>query len=94
MLFTQIWDERPHKCTVCGKRLPMFSVSYFMHLMSKGSLVQARLDKDNIVVGCYDCHFKFDHQTHMAKEDSKFDFLFEGKEKIKQKYLNKDYGGE
>lgn len=84
--FELLWEERKHRCGVCDKRLHWFNVTYFAHIIGKGAEPKLRLEKDNIEILCYDCHQTFDHATHKAKEDERFDFLFKKKELLKQKY--------
>lgn len=56
-LFKEIWNERPHICTHCGKRLlePLKPI-YFSHKKSKGAHPELRLDKNNIELICEACH--------------------------------------
>lgn len=88
-LFLLLWDMRPHRCVICNKRLNEFSVGYFSHLCSKGSLSAARLDPENIEILCNECHYQADFVTHKAKKDSRFSAYFKKAEKIKIKYNNK-----
>lgn len=83
--FWGIWDEREHKCGVCGERLHFFVISYFAHILSKGSHPALRLDKENIEILCFPHHWKFDHETNRAAEDERFDYLFKKKNKLKLK---------
>jgi len=82
-LFKSIWQERPHKCEVCDKKLDWFNVTYFMHLLSKGSHPNMRLEKDNIAIGCYNCHFTLDHETHKAKADPRYEEIFNKIEELR-----------
>lgn len=56
-LFREIWSERPHVCSCCGKILaePM-RAGYFSHIHSKGARPDLRLCKDNIELLCLECH--------------------------------------
>jgi 5-methylcytosine-specific restriction endonuclease McrA len=60
-LFKEIWVERPHICTHCGKRLlePLKPI-YFSHIKSKGAYPELRLVKSNIELTCEDCHTKYE----------------------------------
>lgn len=56
-LFQEIWNERPHKCTECGKDLgndpkPIF----FSHIKSRGAHPELKMDKNNIRLLCSACH--------------------------------------
>lgn len=56
-LFFEIWAERPHKCSNCGKSLGNIpNVRFFSHIKSKGAYPELRLDKENIELLCLDCH--------------------------------------
>lgn len=56
-LFAEIWAERPHVCTHCGKELPEPMLSfYFSHIKSKGAFPELRLEKSNIELTCVKCH--------------------------------------
>ena len=83
-LFKEIWSERPHKCVVCDAVLPVFTVRFFAHLLSKGSNPAMRLDKNNIEIMCFPHHYKLDHETNRAREDSKYDKIFEKIDKLKE----------
>lgn len=60
-LFKEIWAERPHICTHCGKRLlePLKPI-YFSHIKSKGAHPELRLEKSNIELTCEECHQKYE----------------------------------
>jgi hypothetical protein len=55
-LFKEIWEEREHKCEVCGTELSEAGPSNFSHLLPKGTYPDYRLDKRNIVIKCLTCH--------------------------------------
>lgn len=62
-LFLEIWRERPHICINCKKSLGDEPRTYmFSHIKSKGSNSSGRLDKDNIELLCFDCHFAYEFQ--------------------------------
>ena len=87
-LFKEIWDKRPHVCTVCDARLPMFTVRFFAHILGKGTEPAARLDPDNIDIMCYPCHYRYDHETNRAAGDPRYDWVFDKKIEIRAKYNN------
>lgn len=60
-LFLEIWNERPHECVECGKYLKEPKAHNFSHIKSKWSRPDLRLDKNNIELLCFRCHFKKDH---------------------------------
>lgn len=65
-LFLEIWQERPHVCNRCGEKLHEFSTSLFHHIRPKGRYPELRLDKDNIELICFYCHYK---EHNFAKGD-------------------------
>lgn len=85
-LFKQIWTERPHESEVSGELLYEFSPAYFAHLLSKGAYPGFRLKKENIILMTFEEHQLFDHQTHKAKKDKRFDWVFAKKEELKSEY--------
>lgn len=57
LVFLEIWEEREHKCSCCGRGLgeepkPIF----FSHLLAKGTYPSLRLSKRNIWLKCEECH--------------------------------------
>lgn len=63
-LFIEIWNERNHICSNCkihlGNEPKTF---YFSHIKPKGKYPELRLDKNNIQLLCYDCHYAYDFKT-------------------------------
>ena len=60
-LFMEIWNERPHVCVKCNKRLgnipqPIF----FSHILTKGRTPELRLNKDNIELLCSEHHMEWE----------------------------------
>lgn len=84
-LFKEIWEEREHKSYISDVGL-FFNPWCFAHVLSKQSYPRYKFNKDNIVLLTPEEHFKLDHETHKAKEDPKFDKLFEYADKLKQEY--------
>lgn len=63
-LFLEIWEERPHFCVKCGLFLGSEpKVFYFSHIKSKGAHPELRLDKKNIELLCYDCHYAWEFKS-------------------------------
>ena len=91
-LFEKIWQERPHACTVCDAKLPIYTVKFFAHVLGKGAEPAARLDEDNIFIMCFPCHYRYDMETHRASDDPRYDFVFDRKQEIKTKYNNRNNG--
>lgn len=60
-LFKEIWEERPHICVDCWKVLKEAKAHNFAHIKSKWKYPELRLDKNNIQIKCFRCHFKQDH---------------------------------
>lgn len=63
-MFLTIWSERPHYCTnqKCKEYLGEEPLAHFFaHLKSKGAHSEARFDKKNITLLCFDCHFIYDN---------------------------------
>lgn len=55
-LFSRIWENRPHKCEVCGAHIEEATASNFSHLLPKGTYPDFKLREDNIVIKCKECH--------------------------------------
>jgi len=87
-LFLRIWDERPHRCEVCGDDIEMPGPSNFAHLLSKGAYSSLRLVSENIAIACESCHYQLDFGS--TKDDPMFSDLLKRKEKLKRKYYGSD----
>jgi hypothetical protein len=84
IVFKTIWEERPHFCQVCSVSLPVFDHWNYAHCLSKGSYPKFRLLKDNIILMCRGCHTQYDCGS--TKDDLRFEWVLELKQKLKQKY--------
>lgn len=63
-LFYEIWQERPHICINCKAHLGNDARTWhFSHIKPKGKYPELRLDKNNIQLLCYDCHYAYDFKT-------------------------------
>jgi len=51
-LYAEIWNERPHKCQVCGIAIKDPVVHNFAHIRSKGARPDLKYDKANIRILC------------------------------------------
>lgn len=60
-LFLLIWEEREHNCECCGKRLYTPRPHNFDHLKPKSGWEEYRLDKTNIKITCFPCHYMKTH---------------------------------
>lgn len=56
-LFLEIWNEREHNCIECWKYLSEAKAHNFDHIIPKSKWEKYRLDKDNIQLLCFWCHF-------------------------------------
>jgi hypothetical protein len=60
-MFREIWEERPHRSEISGKKIKHFSLWCFAHVISKGSEPKGRLDKANIVLCTPEEHQLYDN---------------------------------
>lgn len=68
-LFKEIWGERSHICTHCGKvLLEPLKPAYFSHIKSKGAFPNLRLEKSNIELVCMECHQKYEFGIRKNKD--------------------------
>ena len=62
VMFLAIWRTRPHVCVNCKVRLDEEAkAGYFAHIKPKSTHPELRLDMNNVMLLCYDCHYAFDH---------------------------------
>ncbi len=60
-LFKEIWEEREHICHNCKISLGSDPKTFFfMHIKAKGAYPSLRLEKSNIALSCFDCHYAYD----------------------------------
>ena len=77
-LFLEIWKERPHKCVHCGKNLGEEPKAiYFSHLLGRAAYPNLKMDKENIVIMCDECHYDWDFGEGSFKKDPKIKLLLE-----------------
>lgn len=67
VVFLEIWEERDHTCSCCGKSLgdipkPIF----FSHLLAKSTYPSLRLVKRNIWLKCERCHMDWETTDRTA----------------------------
>lgn len=71
-MFYEIWQERPHVCENCKIHLGNDARTWnFSHTKPKSIYPELRLDKNNIQLLCYECHYAKDHQTKEKFENRK-----------------------
>lgn len=71
-LFLQIWNERKHICENCGVNLGEIPKSFmFAHIKAKSIEPGMRLDKNNIRLLCWDCHYSLDFRGQQYYEERK-----------------------
>lgn len=69
-VFKEIWEERPQYCTNCTKFLGQEARAfYFAHILPKGKFPKLRLEKENIMLLCMQCHNAYDHGTKEEYKD-------------------------
>lgn len=62
-LFFEIWNERIHICSNCKIHLGNEAKTFhFSHIKPKSTHPELRLNKNNIQLLCYDCHYAHDFQ--------------------------------
>ena len=57
-IFLEVWNERPHNCEVCGKALKELKAHTIDHKIPKSRGEKYRLDKSNLQILCFPCHFQ------------------------------------
>jgi len=63
IMFLEVWQEREHICKWCGVNLGDTPKAHmFSHRISKGANSKLRLDKNNIDLFCFDCHYADEFQ--------------------------------
>ena len=71
-IFLEIWKERPHLCENCGSNLGETPRNYmFSHIKAKSICPSLRLDKSNIRLLCWDCHYALDFRGKEYYEQRK-----------------------
>lgn len=72
-VFQEIWDERKeHRCSHCYAWLGNVARSWmFSHIKPKSTHPELRLDKDNIELHCYECHYAHEFQGVEAYQKRK-----------------------
>lgn len=62
-IFLELWNERPHICTNCMIHLGDEPIAHFFsHIISKKRKPELRLEKTNIRLLCFECHYSYDFQ--------------------------------
>lgn len=103
--FLQLWKKKPHKCSVCGKKLEEFKdedigdhVGLFSHLLPKKTYRQYELVEYNLEFMCFDlsgksCHELYhNHPKSELIKSPEWKRVFDKYETLKQQY-NKKFNG-
>lgn len=72
-LFLEIWKERKHICTHCGKNLgDEPKAIYFAHIIARSVRPDLKMDKSNIRLLCEKCHHEYDfgNREEFLKNDN------------------------
>jgi len=75
-VFRRIWESRDHKCLTCGVYIKEAKAINFSHLLPKGKYPEYRLDENNIVLQCEDCHTKWHYHGKMMREFKRWSTFF------------------
>lgn len=71
-VFLKIWKERPHVCTNCQDPLGNEPLAHFFaHILSKKRRPDLKLDPNNIMILCSDCHYAYDFRSKEEFEKRK-----------------------
>lgn len=71
-MFYEIWIERTHICANCNCALSDEAKTWnFSHIKPKSTHPELRLDKNNIQLLCYECHYAHDFQSKEKYEKRK-----------------------
>jgi len=67
--FTDIWNNRPHRCEITGQKLfnPINSM-YFHHILPKSKWEIAEFDEENIILLQPEIHAKVEQDMYFYKE--------------------------
>lgn len=86
-LFRWVWENRAHYSEVSGKPLGEdMNVCFFAHCLPKGSYGLYKLKPFNIILMTFHEHMLYDHQTHKAKTDARFNWVFQYRELLTERY--------
>ena len=93
-IFNEIWEQRPHKSEIDGAPLlpkgHKFWHWQFSHCLPKGLYPKLKLDNDNVVLMTWEQHQLWEFYPHKLQDKEEWKWLFEKRERLKQKY----HGGE
>jgi len=92
-IFLEIWQEREHKCFVCGKPIYQPIAANFAHILAKAlnKFPLFKLQKSNIELMCYDlkspsCHFKWDNYPRSELVGDGWERMFKKETELKEEY--------
>lgn len=64
VMFRAIWSTRKHICINCKDNLGNEAKTFFFaHILPKSRYPEKRLDPNNIMLLCFDCHREYDQGT-------------------------------
>ena len=87
-LFLKIWEARPHFCQICLTPIPEATPSNFPHILPKGlnKYPKFKLNEDNILLSCEDCHHKWDNQRYSITTHPDWTWVFLKEDHLKRQY--------
>jgi len=86
-MFQEIWAERQHYSEVSGEYLgETLDVSFFAHILPKGTYGNYRLRKENIILLTKKEHYQLDHAVHEIKDKEEWEFVFRLRKDLKIQY--------
>lgn len=86
-MFKEIWEERQHYSEVSGTYLGEdLDVSFFAHILPKGSYPKYRLRKENIILLTKKEHTQLDHAVQEIKDNPDWEFIFRLREDLERQY--------
>lgn len=83
-VFLEIYQERGKRCEISGEELP-FNPKHFMHILSKGTRPDLRLNKENIRLVKFEYHYGYDHvpKDIFLSEYPEAEIIYKWKEEMK-----------
>jgi hypothetical protein len=86
-LFIRIWMTRPRRSQVSDVKLgPDMCAWMFSHVLPKSTYPAGKVDEENIVLMTFDEHQKWEHHQSELLFTKRWKWVFELKEKLKNKY--------
>ena len=87
-IFESIFAERPHFCQICFTPIGDPVPTNFPHILPKGQnkYPKFKLNPDNILLSCCDCHFLLDHARKSIINSPDWAWVFELEDTLKERY--------